>query len=383
MKYTISNIIHFFRKDKPVFLVVILCILVSSILLNFSYGLYYHFQMENMELTGNMNRVGSEINQDAAPTRIQIQRFIEALPEEITGNIYFYFSAILPSYTESGLFNELESRIVYRDGTFQIPSFFRENTENRINHGRMISDNEESNGTCVAVVYSENGEWDAISQASGDGQTYITLFGKHYTVIGEQSVLPQPPIIPFLSVPEDFRYDRIVILDFDSLMTRRQYQMLMDTAQEYIPNAISFPDLPLPDADSIMINNNMIFTAVLIALLSVMNFAMLYRYIMEKRSRTLAVFRLVGCTKRKALLMYLNECIFLSVPVYCLGTGIFQLLLRFVLSGIFPYMSSAYRPVVYLMIFVFFLTVMLSVMLITISMHLRKNVIQEWKENAA
>lgn len=63
----------------------------------------------------------------------------------------------------------------------------------------------------------------------------------------------------------------------------------------------------------------MLVISVIISLLSVINFAMLYLFILKNRQRNLAVMRICGCTKVKAVLIYLTECLVLTLPVYFVG----------------------------------------------------------------
>ena len=142
-------------------------------------------------------------------------------------------------------------------------------------------------------------------------------------------------------------------------------------------------ELSLPDPDSITLYNNIILISLLIAVLSLLNFAMLYHFILERRSRDLAIIRICGCTKKRALLIYLGECMAISIPVYAAGTGVFILLLERVFDDMFIYMKDAYSTAVYLVIFAGYFLLMLLILGIMIARHISRTILQEWKEGKA
>ncbi len=115
-----------------------------------------------------------------------------------------------------------------------------------------------------------------------------------------------------------------------------------------LPGVLEFPILDFPDTDTYYLYNNIMLISVLLAMLSALNFAMLYQYILQKRNKELAVFRLCGCTRAKATGIYLSECLWLSIPTYILGNILFDVLLKNVLIPFFPNMEHAFSLAVYL-----------------------------------
>lgn len=60
----------------------------------------------------------------------------------------------------------------------------------------------------------------------------------------------------------------------NKLLYRRIYDELKDQAETIIPGALQFPDLDLPDPDSMTLYNNIIWISLFISILSVVNLAM-------------------------------------------------------------------------------------------------------------
>lgn len=379
MKYVLHNLCSFMRNEKIIFFIMVICILSSALILNFSYGLYRNFDTAKKEANADLKSITAIINKDAAPTHKQVQEYIESLTEDARQGMCVFIAGKLEEY-DIDTYDTLDSRFTYENGRYEIPEIFRTNAEKEMYSGRMITNEEESDGANVAVVGNNGLGWNENTLKLGDGKTYIVLFGKRYEVVGENKAVAPTPVIPFLSIPDDFIYDDVMILDFANVITKPVYEELKEKAEQYMPNAMKFPELKLPDADSITLYNNIMLISLLIAVLSVLNFAMLYHFILEKRSKNLAIIRLCGCTKGKAVLLYLGECIIVSVPIYLIGTLGYIWLLYNVLDKLFIYMVESYYIWVYFAIFAIYFIMMILIMGIMITCHIKGSIVQEWKE---
>lgn len=183
----------------------------------------------------------------------------------------------------------------------------------------------------------------------------ITLFNKEYQVIGTYKAGGGTPIVPFLSVPDDLVIQQIGF-SFERNITRSIYDDLISCAEEYLPNTLKFPELQFPDNDTIDIYNNMISISLCISILSVINFTMLYHFIIK------------------------SECIILTLPSYVVGTFINIILIYKVLNKIFEFFNEAYSLKVYLILFAVYFSVFLIILITMIIKTLSKSIIQEWKE---
>ena len=64
-------------------------------------------------------------------------------------------------------------------------------------------------------------------------------------------------------------------------------------------------------------------------------------YILLKRRKTLAVCMLCGCTRGKAVLMYLGESLLLTLPLFALAVLLYDRLLLPALTRFFPFIQTA------------------------------------------
>lgn len=385
MRHTFLNIASFFKSEKLILFIILICVISSAFILNFSYGLFYHYNEQKNEAEIDLNNIWPEIAEEAVFTKSDLKRYVEALSGDLHDQVLVIYAA--GDISEYG-FNTDESlhtiamRFRFIDGEYRISETTREDWEEHsfIPFGRYITDEEESSGKQVALVWgTSEKEWNTPCANIKNDDGTITLFGKKYEVVGVYRAGGGTPIVPFLTVPNDLKITAFSIV-FERNITRSLYDELRITALEVIPDTLIFPELELPDLDAIAIYNNMIVIAVIISILSIINFAMLYRFVLKKRQRNLAVLRICGCTKGKAVLIYLAECLILTIPAYAVGMVLNMLCVKFVFGDIFTFITEAYSPEVYAVIAVTYFTVFLILLSGMIFRSVNISIVEEWRE---
>lgn len=385
MRHTILNIATFFKTEKLLLVIVFICVTSSAFILNFSYGLFYNYDMQKNEAEIELKDIWPEIAEDTVLTKSELKLYVEALDSSIHNSVQvIYASGDISKYG----FNTDESshaismRFRFIDGEYHISEVTRKSWEdhNLMPFGRYISNEEEAHGKQVALVWgtSEN-NWNAPCASLRNIDGTITLFDKTYEVVGVYSAGGGTPIVPFLTVPDELGILEFSIV-FERNITRTIYENLKQTAAEVIPNKLIFPELEIPDRDSIAIYNNMLTVAVIISLLSIVNFAMLYRFVLKKRQRSLAVLRICGCSKVKAVIIYLAECLILTLPAYIVGTVLNILCVEHIFGGVFNFITEAYSPEIYGLISATYFTMFFIILSIMIFMSVNKSIVEEWRE---
>lgn len=375
MKYILYNIKELVKKEKIIVIVMFLCILLSSFVLNFTYGLSYNYTVAKANANEDLKQIAVNINQESAPTHRQVQDFVEALSEKTRKNLRFYFSGAYSDYDDES-WNILESRFTYINNSYGKSVEVIQAEKNNLMDGTIISSEDEKDGNLVAVVECDKNK---TTTELTDEDGYLNLFGKKFEIVGTDTISTVPSI-PFLTISDDFVYDDVAILSSSVVFTRSQYEEIQQMADIYMPGAITFPDLPLPDTDSIKLYNNIIIIAVLLSILSVLNFSVLYDFILKKQTHTTAIMRLCGCSRVKIILINIGECILISVPVYVIGTLLYAEILRIIMKKMFAYIADAYDLKIYFVIFVTYFVIMILIMSIVITKQLNEKIIDTWKE---
>ena len=382
MKQVLKSMKSMMQHEKLILLVMCICVFITSIVLNFAYGLYQNYNREKAEASIELQEIDIEINPDSPISKAKLTEYLNALSEDTLNSVSLWFIAGELSEFQSTRYPWLDSRFVYQNGEFRIPDEFRNNKTQFLRSGRMITDEEEDSGDYVAVVAgsTDNSGWNAPTELIRAGENEIMLFGKTYSVVGVSERGGFSPIVPFRTIPDDFQYNDVMTIEFENAVTRRVYDDLKNNADTILPDSLSFPKLNLPDEDAISIYNNIIWISLLISVLSILNFAMLYHFVLQSRGRDLAILRICGCTKWRTFFTYLSECLIVTIPLFLAGTAAFRWLLNKVFDDIFPYMSESYSEKVYIIIFVGYLLLTVILLSIMILRYLKQSILQGWKE---
>lgn len=350
----------------------VICIFVSAWIMTFSYGLYQNYNSIRIEGETDSKEIITEIVQGEALTKSEVKLYLDSLSDTVLSEMNvifcstaFDFEHIDPYFSEKFMKNVMViSRFTVCAGEYQTSSYVADIWKGRsmIKTGRFFTDVEEAEGQNVAMIQDEvlndplqRFEYKELLGASDT----ITLFGEKYYIVGTHS--SNGVVVPFLSLPGDALIDSFT-LSFENAISRKSYDELKRRAEELLPGKLIFPELPFPDAESIYIYNNIMFISILIAALSVINFAMLYDYIFKKRRRQFAIMRICGCTTIRVWSICLGECCMICVPVFLSGMLTYIPFMHGCLSDIFIYMEDSYTPVIYLAIFIIYLVMLLVIM---------------------
>lgn len=355
-----KNLIHMFRNERMITILILLSVFTSSLVLCFSYGLYQNYNVLIAEETGEYKELEIGLLTDEATGRYispsQLAACVCDLSAETTDHIEMFLT-----YTEMEPFvdayaSRFQIRFCVENGQVVPCETFSDNikTNGALISGSYFTAEQERNGEPVAII-----NYTALDSTAGGSTGYetilsedaktITLRGISYTVIGTHR-FGMSPLLPLLSYPTDCAVAPVLYITFDRNMTRAQYEDMKLTFTEYLGDLVVIPELALGDAENRYLYRTILLISVLIALVSAINFAVLYRYILERRRKTLTIFRLCGCTARRVRRMYLLECLLLSLPIFALGCLVYAQLILPLLSEYFPYMADAYSLPLYLIL---------------------------------
>lgn len=355
MKYALKNLLTLMKSEKFIFSVMLLCVFISAWTMTFSYGLYHHYSALSKEEEGKGKDVSPKIAEGMTLTRGDVVRYLyEISPKTLDAMEIIVAEQVNWIVDEYGLEypqNSITSRFVIQNGSI-IPSPYIVKLWDDLNliaSGRYISDDEESNGEMVALIY----ETESKDKLEENGihltdKGTIIVNGAEYKVIGTHT--GDGIIAPLLSLPEDAKINWFG-MSFKITMTRSQYDELRYVAEKVLPGMFIFPEMELPDEESIYIYNNMMIVSVLIAALTIINFAFLYSFILGKRTRTLAIMRICGCTEGRAWWICLGECCLICIPTFIIGVLTYIPFMHNVLSEPFEFIEEAYSLPVYAILF--------------------------------
>jgi hypothetical protein len=289
-----------------------------------------------------------------------VSPYIEEVPADIYGATYIRFRIENGNIAPCELFKENMAKY----GTLA--------------SGEYFTDEQEKNGENVALVFDNSGAMDSITDKLKISDDTILFQEKEYKIIGVQKI--HPIIVPFNSLNDNTPIDSI-LFHFTKPLTRTQYNEIKETVLANFGDLAMIPELDIPESENYYLYNTIIIISILIAVLSSINFAVLYQYVLSKRRKTLGVFRVCGCTMFKSLKIFLSECMLITVPIFILTGLCYDKLALPVLSKHFEYIESAYSLKMYLIIFAIYVTSSLVVLTLMIYFsYLRKTIREMWGE---
>lgn len=396
-KYIYKNLKQFVTKETAIFIIVIIC-QVSSILLSlFSYGVFQNYKAETNQINIDNDIVENiddwtefDCNLDISAENPVEYEVIYDFCREV-GNLLK--DKIANLYIECE--NNVTMTLIYDNGTYKPWEVYYKNVLMRgvWKEGEWFNDEQIENREKVCVIsesmtvdYTERDEefdYDNIVLAKKKGDSYyITLGGEEYKVIGVMDG-PELVLIPWGTLPNDYYVTISPVFSYNRNLTQKEYDTLIAIYEKYFPDRITgaVPELELYDPEEVYYYKTNMAISLFIAIVSSINFALLFNYIFDRRRHTLAVLRLTGCTANKSRRMYLSEVMLIMIPLLVICTLVFHKFILPWLDSLFPYINQVYGIKIYLIMAGIYFAVSYIIMNIMIILHLRKTPVLILNEN--
>lgn len=434
MHYLYTNL-HLFRKKEPImFFLILLCSFIAAIILYFSLGMIIHYQ-ENRR-RGDINAYEMTVYyndlEDAQRAEIsdysqkaenylaveknlqymtvgELHSFLKEIPKtlfmncnQMLMNAYYEADDASVEFVDDsgamGTRNVYLCRFAfhYDEATDIISPFTKK--AGKLIYGDYLSTEDEIYGNHNAVIgigvyndlFVEGRKKDPelgynVTYDSGYNfteHTEFTLFGETYHIVGITDGVDID--IPFNSLKNDvpictFWSDCMIFL-YDVPVTVQQEELLRQYVETEYPGYLSVENLE-HTYQNVSFYTVLIVVLVLVILIAVTNIAVIFRYILMKRKKQIAIFKLCGCQNCTA--MFIGEGILLTVPAFFIGSFVYLLLLRPVLDKMFVFMDAAYTP--WNLFSVFCLFAVLSVLALCVSAYpiVHQTPAAIWKEESS
>lgn len=386
MKYILKNIKLFITKEKFMYSLTFATIFVSVLMLHFSYGLYQSYMSEKEAVSADQSFITISMNYDIEQEEVNSTTGAYRLKDDkkkdevVTMDMFCQLVNQLSEQFQEDLINvglkaEVDHYPLYfnfdiKDNKMVNSAFFEENMKKNslLSGGRFFTNEEYEKGLKTAIVFDTEGyEGDTYTDTyqAFDGNSLV-INQEKYQVIGKQTLFADYPIIPITAVEKDAPLYQFVEFEFEHAVTSLQYNELEELVPICFGDLAKLEKLNLPDKDKLYMYNTMILVAVFIAVISAINFAILYRYILQTRKRELSIYRICGMSKRKAVGIYVFECILITLPAYLLAVILFRSVFLPEAKEFFYYMADSYAASVYAILFILYYGVSIVILLIMI-----------------
>ena len=190
--------------------------------------------------------------------------------------------------------------------------------------------------------------------------------------------------IPFGTLPDDTEFvlegeTSPFFFEFYEPVTKSQYNDLAACLEAYTAGRATLPPMEFTEVSEIYYYRTILLISAVIAVLAAVNMAILYKYILERRAKTIVIFRICGSSLLRMCGMYICECMLAVIPLFALTELFYHTVIMPKLCTVFEYMESAYSLNIYLYIFVIYIVISFIVLLIMMIGSLRKQSLIEQK----
>ena len=388
MKYIWRNIKNFFDNNKLIFILTISSVICSCIMIHFSYGLYQNYQLKKqydlsdereitLSLQGNFDEISDPgLNDDESYFK----------PVD-SGNSYVtlhllkkYMAEFGNSFTDklkyievTAIVDQLPFRMDFsvKDGVITKSDAFEKEVEDNamLESGRYFTDKEYRNGEKVAICW-DYFHWNTmsfpVSKRMAIDKSTLHIQGNNYRIIAYGIIDIDRPVIPITSLDDDAIFNENIVFHFKKPIRQDQYNIVKEKTDKILGDKAVVEPADLPDDDAVYLYNTIIMVTIFITIVSAINFAILYRYILSGRRQSLMVFRICGMSFDRVVLLYLGECVMLTVPAYFTGVLLFENIVLKKISRYYDYMSGSYSAYVYLVLFAVYFAVSLLIIFVMI-----------------
>lgn len=391
MQYVLKNLSGFIRHYTGIFLLIVVCQIVCILLSFFSFGVYQNFRNE-LNKTADGEVTDADYFQAIVPTSELPEKYMVSADKY--DGLYKDIAKVLGDKLDSVTVNAGNFDFLFSYSNDEIIFYeeFKRNMEtgrnDRWDYGRSFTKGEYIDGDRVCIAPSgcceefadELKEQDPSQypyQAyKRDDKWYVDIEGIEYECIGFCDYWDYY-YIPYKNMPESIHITDYPHADFTAKLTTSEYEQVIGVYKKYFPDVeIQLATLELVDTEDIYYYNTNMWISVLIAAISAINLALIMNYILTRRRKTLAIFRITGCSANKARQIYVAEIMLILNVLFLICLVSWMMWILPSLGGIFKYMQGAFSAKIYFYIYLLYMVISYSIMNVMTARYIRRSPVE-------
>ena len=345
-----KSIKNSFRNFRKIYLLLIISQFISVISIFFVYGIYTSYSVKMQEVDIDSYRIGTSFEESC-----NIGMVRECLPE-ILEQIERKLDHMFISATTDEWIISMHAE--YHDGKYTLQDVYTDASILLAGRTLMYEDAVNEN----KVIYS----YDKEGHKPGDK---IMIAGTEFEVVGLGENNRKDIInMPFNSCPDEVSLWMVNFI-FEKLPTQKDYDIIKNTLKGVFGDDVTIDEFQLKDQETIISYRTTMMISIAIGLVSALNTCLLYGYIISQRQKQMAIYGIVGASRRLRLMMNELEIMLVDIVVVLVGFAVFRFGLQDVITTVYESSMELYSTKAYLImmamyvacIFVF-TTVLLAVM---------------------
>ncbi len=372
------------KHKLSVYMLIIITIVSAAGVICFSFGTYMNYHAIIQEGESELQTIildaeNTDEYMNSSITKGSLIEMLTALPVDIQNSINSVWCQIIgeddiyyPHNLYSFYFRPENCKIVdgFEENLFEDDDYAVGKRYAKIGSG--LYENTYVPFSLSVEDYTDEKPWTNVNKVS-ENQRSIKINGLDYEIVGitDESYDPVSAFVyfPFTSLADNTPIraqsdgSDAVEIDFNDIITATQYKAINDAVNIHMNGIAAVEPIELTETTETYYYKTIILITILITVLSVVNIAFLYRYIIEQDRKKTNIKRLCGCTRLKAIAIYLLRYSIISFPLFILTELCYDKFLLPNLTDFFPHISGAYNLVVYNLIFGIFSVLSIIILL--------------------
>lgn len=373
----LKNLGLFIKNNKMLFTLLIITQITAVSIILFSFGIYrnnryklaetesedYSFEVNCItDEEGSRIILFSEVRDKLPEVMNKHKDLIESMYVSGRGNLDGEDKEELLGYVEHYLW---EQGLVDIEASFTITEegfdygFYNQNMLDKLD-GRDFTREELNSDKPVTIVnstlYMVHSDYWTVN-----GITYEVIGNEHYdsdNMTTRSSWLGMR--MPYYAMPEDMQFKRIY-LSLTRPLLRSEYEEIKADFMAFMdPGSTRYSDFYGVEIDEKATMKTMMFTSVFMSLISAFSVCLIYRYMLTKRIKTTAVYRICGCSATRSALIYIGEMLAVLAGSCLIGSIIFTWLAEPQLQKRYTWFAVIFQSnACYLLVLMYFVIVAL------------------------
>ena len=396
MRYIIKNLRSSLTKNPAVSWLYILCTVVSVLAVLFSHGVYQNYETKIIREDSDVfpdvsisfgNTIDSRTTRngntvyfgDGTSTFGEFRSVLDMLDAEVKegmGGFCVHFYTQSPQGLEEPYVQEeykdkasVFVSMIYDKEADDFGYLKLRQLNSSLSYGRHITREEYLAGEHFVELPNYVNE--IIEKPKDLIGTKIELLGQEYTVIGIYEDGSGDFDVPFSTVPDDAEFSSIDIYT-DKPITTKVYKRFVAAMEEVYGDRVLLPDFPTVDEEEQTFYRSIMLISLVLSAIAAITLAILFRFIIYTRRKSLAVLRLSGCTRNGARIMYITEGIGITAALFLLTTLAYNKWILPHLTVFFDRITEVYTPATYVYIAAVFLGTLFVVLCAMVSFSVDK-----------
>jgi ABC-type antimicrobial peptide transport system permease subunit len=402
--YIFINIKNFAKNNTLMFVLLIVMEFFATAIVLFSYGVYNNFKFEqsaqfveasDIKITfsdnitlGEIKKVMNDVSRDILCESSEIclnstyfadgsGDFERCLIEDIRSCVHDgVYDITIPEENIADIYIDMKYNpetdlYEYEPEAYEIYS-------KHTSEGEFLPYDDYSKGEKY-LMYCRGEEGNNMQYAIG---STVTVCGEEYKVLGRYSTLhdvqPNRLDISYYAAPDSMQIDSLSYY-FEGFVPKKTFNEVTSLFK------IEFGDnVTTNDPDDFLVDEHSYYSTVMLIslmfiLVSAINFALLFRYILGVRNRSISIFRIEGCRRIKAVKMFAGEFALISLICFSVSTLVYNFAALPKLKNLFEYMDYIYSWKTYLIIFVMYMLVIMLTVIVMILRFIKKTPLNQIK----